>query len=173
MWSPREIRDTIQPVAPDSPLRPSVRACPRLQRSLRSTIRERSRNGISSIRSDIAVALIAFWIWRSSSPIETERRQQIPSKETAASDVDRGILCAGAVEILAMLQVSCVMENNGCDGQVPIPLCQRRDNRIAPVRSQQFGDRGGCLHCMVKVMKCRIAWLKSSGCVHGKVRTKT
>ena len=64
------------------------------------------------------------------------------------------------------------MENNGCDGQVPIPLCQRRNNRVVPVRSQQFGDRGGCLHCMIKIMKCRIACLKSRVASMEKVEGK-
>jgi hypothetical protein len=29
------------------------------------------------------------------------------------------------------------------------------------VRSQQFGDRGRRLHGMIKIMECRIAWLKA------------
>src|SRR5271165_2363174 len=96
----------------------------------------------------------------------------IPSKETAASDVDRGILCARAVKIVAKFQVTCVMENNGSDGQVPIPLGQRGNNRIAPVRSEQFGDRGGRLHSMIKIMKCRIACLKSRVASMEKVEGK-
>ena len=52
------------------------------------------------------------------------------------------------------------MENGGRDGQVPIPLCQRRYQGFAPVRSQQFGDRDRCLHGMIKIMECRIACLE-------------
>ena len=75
--------------------------------------------------TEMAVAQIAFWIWRSSSASETEGRQEIPGKETTASDVDRGVLCAGAVEIIATFQVTGVMENHGCDGQVPNPVVFR------------------------------------------------
>jgi hypothetical protein len=40
------------------------------------------------------------------------------------------------------------------------------------VRSQQFGNDGGCLHGMIKIMECRIAWLKARVAAMEKVEGK-
>src|SRR6266566_961431 len=53
------------------------------------------------------------------------------------------------------------MENRGSDGQFPVAQFERRDNRVLPMRSQQIRDCGCRLHCMLKIVECRIARLKS------------
>ena len=106
------------------------------------------------------MAQIAFWIWRSSSRRKAKGRQQIPSVKTTATDVDGRVFCAGAAMVIAAFQVTGVMENRRGDGQFPIALFERSDDRVLPVSSQQVGDRRRRLHGMIKIMKRSVARLE-------------
>ncbi len=53
------------------------------------------------------------------------------------------------------------MESDGCNRQFPVALGQRRDHWNIAVSLEQVGNRGCCLHCMVKVVEGGIAWLKT------------
>src|SRR5580693_6707442 len=86
--------------------------------------------------------------------------QEIPGVKTTATDVDGGVLGAGAVQVVATFQVAGVMENRGGDGQFPVALFERSNDRVLSMGGQQIGDRGCRLHRMLKIVERCIARLE-------------
>src|SRR5262249_41288062 len=56
--------------------------------------------------------------------VESEGRQQVPSKKTAPANMNRGIFSTRSVRIIAMLKRTGIMQNGTRDGDLPIAFVQ-------------------------------------------------